>query len=87
MAIAKLIAFYKANVNDQNKKAYSQACEQFRFMVSGSASLPTPLRETWFAISGQVLLERYGMTGKECEKNDDLSHTHLFYLSRTGHGV
>ena len=33
-------------------------------MVSGSASLPTSLRDTWRKLSnGQVLLERYGMTG------------------------
>lgn len=34
-------------------------------MVSGSASLPTTLRNDWRKLSGgQVLLERYGMTGK-----------------------
>lgn len=33
-------------------------------MVSGSASLPTTLRNDWRKLSGgQVLLERYGMTG------------------------
>src|SRR5207244_4354494 len=31
-------------------------------MVSGSAALPVPVLEKWQAISGQVLLERYGMT-------------------------
>ncbi|KAL1930533.1 hypothetical protein VTP01DRAFT_10695 [Rhizomucor pusillus] len=57
---SKLVARHKT-LDDQS--AYSEACKQFRFMVSGSASLPTPLRETWRQIScGQVLLERYGMT-------------------------
>ncbi|ORX55041.1 AMP-dependent synthetase and ligase [Hesseltinella vesiculosa] len=58
---AKLIAIYKAAPsNDQQR--YRKSCNQFRFMVSGSASLPTPMREEWERISGQVLLERYGMT-------------------------
>lgn len=31
-------------------------------MVSGSAALPTPVLERWQAITGHILLERYGMT-------------------------
>jgi len=32
-------------------------------MISGSAALPSPLRNTWKEISGgQLLLERYGMS-------------------------
>ncbi len=34
----------------------------FRLMVSGSAALPVSVLERWKEISGQVLLERYGMT-------------------------
>ena len=34
----------------------------FRLMVSGSAALPVSVLEKWKEISGQVLLERYGMT-------------------------
>lgn len=34
----------------------------FRLMVSGSAALPASVLEKWKEISGQVLLERYGMT-------------------------
>ena len=30
--------------------------------VSGSAALPVPVMERWRAISGHLLLERYGMT-------------------------
>jgi malonyl-CoA/methylmalonyl-CoA synthetase len=35
---------------------------QFRLMVSGSAALPVSVLERVSAMSGQVLLERYGMT-------------------------
>ena len=38
------------------------ACAQLRLMVSGSAALPVQTLEEWEAISGHVLLERYGMT-------------------------
>ena len=34
----------------------------FRLMVAGSASLPGPTLEEWESISGQRLLERYGMS-------------------------
>ncbi|MDE0159864.1 MAG: acyl-CoA synthetase [Candidatus Dadabacteria bacterium] len=34
----------------------------FRLMVSGSAALPVSVLEKWKEISGQMLLERYGMT-------------------------
>lgn len=33
-----------------------------RLMVSGSAALPASVHETWTALTGQSLLERYGMT-------------------------
>ncbi len=35
---------------------------QMRLMVSGSAALPASVHETWTALTGQALLERYGMT-------------------------
>src|SRR5262249_50734603 len=35
---------------------------RMRVMVSGSAALPVPVLEKWQAISGHILLERYGMT-------------------------
>ncbi len=40
-------------------------CEGFkgmRLMVSGSAALPVSVHQRWQALTGQVLLERYGMT-------------------------
>ncbi len=41
---------------------WTQACPSFRLMVSGSAALRPELLGEWEQISGQVLLERYGMT-------------------------
>ncbi|MEK7953632.1 acyl-CoA synthetase [Luteolibacter soli] len=35
---------------------------EMRLMVSGSAALPASLHRQWEALTGQVLLERYGMT-------------------------
>ena len=35
---------------------------RMRLMVSGSAALPPSVHETWHALTGQSLLERYGMT-------------------------
>ncbi|KAG0167801.1 hypothetical protein DFQ28_009059 [Apophysomyces sp. BC1034] len=58
---AKLVNYYKTCTEEKQTKL-QKACGQFRFMVSGSASLPTPLLCAWRDISGHVLLERYGMT-------------------------
>ncbi len=46
----------------ERQKAMSLACKGFRLMVSGSAALPVTVFEKWKHITGQVLLERYGMT-------------------------
>jgi acyl-CoA synthetase (AMP-forming)/AMP-acid ligase II len=57
-------------------------------MVSGSASLPTTLRDDWRKLSGgQVLLERYGMTGKFSDGNTSFvtssnKNRHLFFLKK-----
>ncbi len=57
----KLIdAWEKASAPDRERM--SEGCRQMRLMVSGSAALPVPILEKWQEISGQVLLERYGMT-------------------------
>ncbi|KAI8639741.1 hypothetical protein BD408DRAFT_452965 [Parasitella parasitica] len=59
---AKLEQFYKSQ-DKETRAILTRACKQFRFMVSGSASLPTTLINDWRKLSGgQVLLERYGMT-------------------------
>ncbi len=36
--------------------------EKMRLMISGSAALPASVHEQWTALTGQKLLERYGMT-------------------------
>jgi malonyl-CoA/methylmalonyl-CoA synthetase len=40
----------------------SAGCRRLRLMVSGSAALPVAVLESFAAISGHILLERYGMT-------------------------
>lgn len=46
----------------ERRKILSRAATRLRLMVSGSAALPVDLFEKWRDISGQALLERYGMT-------------------------
>ena len=59
---SRLIEVYNSMTNEEKEKA-TESCKQFRLQVSGSAPLPSPLKEKWRVISGgQVLLERYGMT-------------------------
>lgn len=57
----KLIASYN-ELPEVEQKAVSAAMQDFRLMVSGSAALPISTLEQWRRISGQTLLERYGMT-------------------------
>jgi malonyl-CoA/methylmalonyl-CoA synthetase len=45
-----------------NCRRWSDACMRMRLMVSGSAALPVTVLERWESITGQRLLERYGMT-------------------------
>ena len=44
------------------REAWSAGALACRLMVSGSAALPVPTLERWQEITGQRLLERYGMT-------------------------
>ena len=57
----KLIAAWEA-APPERQRAYAAGCARLRLMVSGSAALPIRTLERWQAISGHVLLERYGMT-------------------------
>ncbi len=57
----KLIAEWESSSKEE-QAAMSAACARMRLMVSGSAALPISVLEKWRAISGHVLLERYGMT-------------------------
>lgn len=59
---------YKALINKWNsastskQKVMSKGSAKLRMMVSGSDKLEISTMEEWYAITGQILLERYGMT-------------------------
>jgi malonyl-CoA/methylmalonyl-CoA synthetase len=57
----RLIAAWEG-VPPARQQVMSTACAKMRLMVSGSAALPVQVLERWQAISGHILLERYGMT-------------------------
>jgi len=57
----KLISHFEA-LTAAEQDALTVAMGKFRLMVCGSAALPVTVMEKWKAISGQTLLERYGMT-------------------------
>lgn len=44
------------------QRRWADDARQLRLMVSGSAALPARLWDRWLEITGQALLERYGMT-------------------------
>lgn len=50
------------NAQSDVKINLSQGASRLRLMVSGSSALPVAVLERWKAITGHVLLERYGMT-------------------------
>jgi malonyl-CoA/methylmalonyl-CoA synthetase len=58
---SKLIASWEG-ATEQERHKMSTASGKLRLMVSGSAALPVNMFEKWEQISGQPLLERYGMT-------------------------
>ena len=57
----RLIAAW-SKADPDRQRHWSEGCQRLRLMVSGSAALPVPVLESWREISGQTLLERYGMT-------------------------
>jgi malonyl-CoA/methylmalonyl-CoA synthetase len=57
----KLISFWEQAPEERQKKM-AESASKLRLMVSGSAALPVPVLEKWRDITGQTLLERYGMT-------------------------
>ncbi|KAG9285407.1 hypothetical protein G9A89_010882 [Geosiphon pyriformis] len=59
---SKLVDYYQTKLTPSQQQDATRACSQFRVMISGSAALPVPLLNAWIDISGQVLLERYGLT-------------------------
>jgi malonyl-CoA/methylmalonyl-CoA synthetase len=57
----RLIASWEASATDVRRHRANGA-RAVRLMMSGSAALPSGILERWREITGQVLLERYGMT-------------------------
>lgn len=57
----KLIEYWESAA-PKEQAALAAAAKTLRLMVSGSAALPVPVMEKWRDITGQTLLERYGMT-------------------------
>ena len=49
-------------MSSDERTAITQAFSEMRLMVSGSAALPASVHEKWSSLTGQKLLERYGMT-------------------------
>ena len=49
-------------LSDTERVRFREGADRLRLMVSGSAALPIPVLERWRELSGQTLLERYGMT-------------------------
>jgi malonyl-CoA/methylmalonyl-CoA synthetase len=57
----RLIEAWEA-ADPDSRNAWTGGARACRLMVSGSAALPPPTLERWEQITGQRLLERYGMT-------------------------
>ncbi|PRW56153.1 malonate-- ligase [Chlorella sorokiniana] len=58
---SKLLSMYDHMEPSQQQQA-AAAARRLRLTVSGSAACPTPIMERWEQLSGEKLLERYGMT-------------------------
>lgn len=50
------------NLPDEERARILQGFSRMRLMVSGSSALPASVHHEWRELTGQVLLERYGMT-------------------------
>ncbi|KAJ5690848.1 AMP-dependent synthetase/ligase [Penicillium macrosclerotiorum] len=60
---SRLNDFFDAHISGTDQEEAARAgAEALRLVVSGSAALPTPIKARFAEITGQVLLERYGMT-------------------------
>lgn len=57
----RLIAAWD-EASDEVRRSWAAGARRLRLMVSGSAALPVSTLARWEGITGQVLLERYGMT-------------------------
>lgn len=50
------------SMSEDDRFAFRKAFGRMRLMISGSAALPASIHEKWTSLTGQKLLERYGMT-------------------------
>jgi malonyl-CoA/methylmalonyl-CoA synthetase len=50
------------DADEEDRARYKEGFAHMRLMVSGSAALPASVHEQWTGLTGQKLLERYGMT-------------------------
>jgi malonyl-CoA/methylmalonyl-CoA synthetase len=50
------------SVTPAERQRFAEGVASLRLMVSGSAALPASVHERWTELTGQKLLERYGMT-------------------------
>ena len=50
------------SLSEEDRAPIATAFGRLRLMISGSAALPASVHEKWTALTGQKLLERYGMT-------------------------
>ncbi|HRX80741.1 MAG TPA: AMP-binding protein, partial [Pirellulaceae bacterium] len=50
------------SMSESNREKVVAGFGRMRLMVSGSAALPASVHQQWTALTGQKLLERYGMT-------------------------
>ena len=57
----KLIEHLKS-LSPTQRQLITDAFGKMRLMISGSAALPASVHEAWTSLTGQRLLERYGMT-------------------------
>lgn len=77
---SRLVDYFDSNIRSTDREdAARSGANALRLAVSGSAALPTPIKNKFLEITGQTLLERYGMTeigmglscGLEVEKRID----------------
>lgn len=60
---SRLNDYFETNIRGTDREEATRAgAKALRLVVSGSAALPTPVKAKFAEITGQVLLERYGMT-------------------------
>ncbi|KAE8147976.1 hypothetical protein BDV25DRAFT_168729 [Aspergillus avenaceus] len=60
---ARLVDYFESHIRGtEAETAAREGARALRLVVSGSAALPTPIKSKFAEITGQTLLERYGMT-------------------------